>query len=202
MNLEKTAVILIGYQNDYFAKDGILRGVIEETTKKESVVNNTVQLLRALFRTPALFITTPIIFTPDYRELFEPIGILKAIKESGAFMQGSKGAEVIREFDEFKEKIITIPGKRGLNAFSNTELDTCLAENGISHVVIAGAVTSICIDSTAREAFERGYQVTIVSDCISGRTVMEKNFYYEQVFPLYASLLDHRTMIESVHQDQ
>ena len=45
--------------------------------------------------TNTLLIETPIIFTKDYRELVEPCGILKTIKDVGAFKAGEKGAETI-----------------------------------------------------------------------------------------------------------
>jgi nicotinamidase-related amidase len=75
MESQKTALILIGYQNDYFSPDGILYGVIEESSKVTNVIENTVHLLECLVPTPTLIITTPIFFTPDYEELIEPIGI-------------------------------------------------------------------------------------------------------------------------------
>ena len=54
--------------------------------------------------------------------------------------------------------------------------------------VLAGAVTSICIDSTGRSAHERGYGVTVLSDCTCGRTNFEQDFYIEQILPLYAQI--------------
>jgi len=52
-------------------------------------------------------------------------------------------------------------------------------------VLVCGMVTSLCIDSTGRAAYERGYDVTIVSDCSSARTDAEQVFFCENVFPLY-----------------
>ena len=88
-------------------------------------------------------------------------------------------------------------GKRGLNAFSNTRLDELLTERGIEHVVLAGAVTSICIDSTGRAAHERGYQVSVLSDCTASRTKMEQTFYCEQIFPLYAAVTDAKSLLNA-----
>jgi nicotinamidase-related amidase len=48
-------------------------------------------------------------------------------------------------------------------------------------------VTSLCIDSTGRAAYERGYDVTVLSDCTSGRTPAEQQFFCENVFPLYGA---------------
>ncbi len=119
------------------------------------------------------------------------------IKESGAFKAGTKGSQTIPQILQFGERILSIPGKKGLNAFSNTELANVLKERGITDVVLAGVVCSICIDSTGRSAFEQGYRVSILSDCISGRTIMEQNFYLTEIFPLYANVLSYNELINS-----
>lgn len=189
MDWKRTAVIFIGYQNDYFSSDGILRAVIEEADRNNQILNNTLQVIKKLEKTDATLIQTPIIFTADYRELLNPVGILQTIKEVGAFREGSAGSEVIPEFHAYGDKIMTVVGKRGLNAFSNTQLDTVLKERGIQHVILAGAVTSICIDSTGRAAHERNYRVSILSDCTASRTLLEQDFYCDNIFPLYAEVI-------------
>ena len=188
MDLSRTALILIGYQNDYFAEDGILRGVIEESDRTHGILNKTIALVESLRETPITMVETPIIFTSDYSELVNPVGILKTIVDVQAFKSGSTGAETVPEFKPYAERILTVPGKRGLNAFSNTELDRVLQERGIEHVILCGAVTSICIDSTGRAAHERNYKVSIIADGTASRTPFEQSFYCESVFPLYAEV--------------
>jgi nicotinamidase-related amidase len=191
MKASETALLLIGYQNDYFAPDGVLTKVIEEAAKKNNVLDNTVRLLNQVKKTDVLLVSTPIHFTPTYDELVEPIGILKVIKDTQAFKQGTKGAETIPELKAFGDRIVEVPGKRGLNAYSNTNLAQLFADRGIKNVVLAGAVTSICIDSTARSSFEQGFRVSVLSDCTTGRTMAEQDFYCSTVFPLYAEVLKH-----------
>lgn len=186
----KTAVVLIGFQNDYFDPDGILSGALEDRPWCDRMLSSTVGVLQALADEPVLMVSTPIVFTEDYSELVQPTGILKTIKETGAFKSGCAGARTIDELQGFGDRIIEVPGKRGLNAFSNTELDSLLRERGVEHVALAGVVTSICIDSTGRAAHERGYQVTVLSDCTAGRTTFEQEFYCESVFPIYAEVTD------------
>jgi nicotinamidase-related amidase len=189
MTPSNTAVILIGYQNDYFADDGILKAAVEESTRSNRVLENTTQLLRSLADTAVTLVDTPIVFTPNYEELVNPVGILKTIKDVGAFKEGTAGSETISLLKDYQDRILTVPGKRGLNAFSNTDLDDLLANKQIEHIVLAGAVTSICIDSTGRAAHERGFSVSILSDCTAGRTNYEQEFYCENIFPLYAQTL-------------
>lgn len=196
-DMNKTAVILIGYQNDYFAPDGALVGALEDAEWRTKMLDNTVLLLDQLVPTETLLISTPIVFTPDYRELVEPTGILEAIVNVGAFKDGEVGSETVPELTNFGDRIREIPGKRGLNAFSNTGLDEALKEHGATDVVIAGVVTSICIDSTGRAAHERGYRVSILKDCTAGRTSFEQDFYCENIFPLYASVIESKELLQN-----
>ncbi|MDA0672824.1 MAG: cysteine hydrolase family protein [Cyanobacteria bacterium] len=198
MDPSKTALLLIGYQNDYFAEDGILHTVIEASSKVTNILANTIHLLEALADSPVLVVSTPIFFTPTYAELSEPVGILKTIKEVGAFQAGKPGSATIPELQPFQSKILEVPGKRGLNAFANTPLADLLREHGITDVVLAGVVTSVCIDSTGRSAHERGFKVTVLSDCTSAREAFEQEFYCENIFPLYARVLSHTEFLEAL----
>ena len=193
-DMKKTALVLIGYQNDYFAPEGALVGALEDAEWRVKMLDNTVKLIESLSATDALIISTPIVFTQNYEELVEPTGILQTIVDVGAFKDGENGAETISELSDFGDRILEIPGKRGLNAFSNTDLDETLKERGITDVVIAGVVTSICIDSTGRAAHERGYRVSVVKDCTAGRTDFEQDFYCDKVFPLYAKVIESREL--------
>jgi len=148
-----TALILIGFQNDYFAENGVLRQVIEESSKITGVLENTISLLRKIEN--VVVISTPIHFSADYKEINNPVGILKTIKDVGAFKVDETGSETIRELDEFKDSIVEIPGKQGLNAFVTTSLEDFLRKNEIENILFAGTVCSICIDSTGRSAFEK-----------------------------------------------
>ena len=195
-DFSKTALILIGFQNDYFSPKGILYDVVEESSRITGVVENTLSLLAACAEQFALVVNTPIHFTQNYSELKNPIGILKAIADVGAFKAGSYGAQTIEQLDFFSNVIEVVPGKRGLNAFTHTALAQKLKEQGVTNVILAGTVTSICIDSTARTAVELGFNVTILSDCTSSRTPFEQTFYCEEVFPLYARVCDSKTFIK------
>lgn len=186
VSLSETAIILIGFQNDYFSQDGALHQVV--SARAGDVLKNSLRCLDALKDTSITLISTPILFTPDYDEIVEPVGILKLIMEAGAFRAGMFGGETIRELHDYRTKILEIPGKRGLNAFSNTELLKVLKKKGIRRVVLAGVVTSLCIESTGREAFEHGFQVTMLSDATAGRTQFEQDFYCNEIFPMYAEV--------------
>lgn len=50
------------------------------------------------------------------------------------------------------------------NAFRETSLDETLTSLGIDAVVVAGMMTSMCVDASVRAAFDLGYDVTVVAD--------------------------------------
>lgn len=190
MNLKYTALLLVGFQNDFFAKNGLLRDVVENKDTVDRTLNNTLSLIDRLVSTEASIISTPIVLKPDYRALASPFGILNTIKESGAFAEGTTGAQDIAELQAFGSRIQYVKGKIGFNAFSDTLLHAVLKEKNISHVLLAGMVTSLCIDSTGRAAYEHGYNVSVLSDCTSARTKIEQSYYCEHVFPLYGNVLN------------
>ena len=198
MTPETTALILVGYQNDYFAQNGILRGVVEDAGRIDSVLACTLDLIRATAGTKLSIIATPIVLESEYRALANSVGILDKIKASGAFKAGTPGADTIPEIQAFGDRVLNVSGKVGFNAFSDTALDRVLRERGIRTVLVAGMVTSLCIDSTGRAAYERGYSVQILSDCTSARTRSEQDFFCQNIFPLYGGVMDSQTAIREL----
>ena len=191
LELNKTALLLMGFQNDYFSEDGILYGVVDEPEQYPRVLDNTITLLKQWIDTPATLIATPVTFTSTYAELPDPVGLLKTIKEKQAFKKGSRGVKMVEDLVPFRNEnqVLELEGRQSFNAFANTQLDTILQQKNIQSLVLAGAATAICIDSTARAAHERGYEVCILSDCIISRTALAQEFYVETIFPLYAEVV-------------
>lgn len=195
-NFKHLAVILVGYQNDYFAKNGILRSVVEDAKQVDAVLQNTLDLIDFLQPTEASIIATGIVLTPSYRALANSSGILDKIKEVGAFSEGTLGAQYIPEIQAYGSRIEFVKGKEGFNSFEHTNLSDILKAREIHEVWVAGMVTSLCVDSTGRAAYEKGYQVSILKDCCSARTAFEQEFYCEHVFPLYSQVKDNISIMK------
>ena len=83
--MKKKAIILIGFQKDYFDKDGILHGVVEESLNQLNVLEKTINVIKSATEDGTMIISTPIIFSENYNELVNPIGILSTIKDVGDF---------------------------------------------------------------------------------------------------------------------
>jgi nicotinamidase-related amidase len=195
---EETALILIGFQNDYFSDNSILHSVIDRTESRKTLLSKTVELVKCLKKINVRVFHMPILFSRDYSELLEPVGLLGKIKEVGAFLRDSAGGKTVSEISEFGAEVEELLGKTNFNAFTGTELHNILSKNKIKNVAFAGIFTSICIDSSARASFEYKYKTFIISDCIGGRNDFENKYYCEEVFPLYSKLFSAENFIANL----
>ena len=194
----QTALVLIGFQKDYFDPQGALYSVVEESHRVSGTLEHTIETINNITESPITIVNTPIVFSETYKEIENPTGILKAIKEIEAFKVGTAGAEVIAEIKKYGDRIKTVPGKKGFNAFSNTDLDKLFADHQIEQIVIAGCVSSLCINATALYARDQGYEVTILSDCTSSRTPIEQEMFCDEIFPLFADVITHNEFIKAI----
>jgi nicotinamidase-related amidase len=55
--------------------------------------------------------------------------------------------------------------KRGISAFTGSDLPAVLLAGGITTLLLTGVATNFVVEGTAREAVDRGYNVVIVGDC-------------------------------------
>ena len=82
--------------------------------------------------------------------------------ESPTFRQGSPGWELHGEIKRRHADIVLEKHMPG--SFTGTGLEDWLKKNDITTVTIAGYMTQMCCDTTARQAFQRGYAVNFLSD--------------------------------------
>lgn len=93
-----------------------------------------------------------------------------ALQENAeTFVKGTEGWEILpevltRDYDYRVEK--NLPG-----SFTGTDLETWLREKKINTVTISGYMTQMCCDTTARQAFQRGFGVEFLQDATGTLTV-------------------------------
>ncbi|MFT4011572.1 MAG: isochorismatase family cysteine hydrolase, partial [Nocardioidaceae bacterium] len=76
--------------------------------------------------------------------------------------------------------------KTGWGAFAHTSLEELLAERGITQLVLCGLATNFGVESTAREAYDLGYHVTIATDAVNSPVPPGHDYALTSVFPVLA----------------
>jgi nicotinamidase-related amidase len=79
--------------------------------------------------------------------------------------------------------------KRNWSAFYGTSLDLELRRRGITHIVVGGIATNFGVESTARFAWELGYDVAIVEDACAGPTAELHEMAFRAIFPRVARVV-------------
>lgn len=186
MNPKKTAVVLLELQNDFLSEGGKLYPLIKPVLDAHDIVNNLARLIEGAREQGMLIVHAPIQFSPDYREMGNaPYGILQAVKNAGALVRGTWGAEIAPAFPLQKGDVV-IEGKSTINAFASTNLDFVLRSHGITHIALAGQLTNVCIESTMRAAYDKGYDVFGITDASATLGLEEYNNAIRHNWPMFS----------------
>jgi nicotinamidase-related amidase len=181
-----TAVVLIEYQHDFTSEGGALHGAVAESMSATDMLNNTQTVIEAARAAGVTVIHAPIMFAKGYYEITEhPYGILAGVVESNAFVKGTWGAEIHPDVAPVEGDIV-LEGKRGLDTFASTNLDFILRSKGIRTVALGGFLTNCCVESTMRSAYEKGFEVLTLTDCVAGTSEPEHQNAITYDYPMFS----------------
>jgi nicotinamidase-related amidase len=90
-------------------------------------------------------------------------------------------SELIPELDRQAADIVVL--KRQWGAFYGTDLDLQLRRRRLATIVICGIATEFGVESTARDAYERGYELIFAEDAMTGVTAESHSNSVERIFP-------------------
>jgi nicotinamidase-related amidase len=88
---------------------------------------------------------------------------------AATFVKGTDGWEILPEVSKKPHDYLVEKNLPG--SFTGTDLEVWLRENDIDTITIAGYMTQMCCDTTARQAFHRGFEVEFLSDATGTLTV-------------------------------
>ena len=169
-----TALILIDLQHGITA--------LPTVDPSDQIVARGARLADAFRAHKKLVVATRVAFSPDGGDV---------VKTRTA----TNGADrtPTPDYGEFRRELKLGTGdipitKRGWNAFYGTELDLELRRRKITGIVLAGISTSIGVESAARAANERGYELTIVTDAVTDTSERAHLNSLEVIFPRIAEL--------------
>lgn len=85
------------------------------------------------------------------------------------FLPNSEGVKLHTRFDV---SVSTVVQKNYPNSFRETTLQEKLQEKGIKDIIICGAMSHMCVDTTVRAAFDLGYNVELISDACATKDLV------------------------------
>jgi nicotinamidase-related amidase len=186
MDPNKTAVVLVEFQNDFTSEGGALHGAVKDSMEATDMLTHAQEAVAAARAAGVTIIHAPIQFAEGYGEITShPYGILKGVVDSTSFVKGTWGCEIVESMAPADGDIV-LEGKRGLDAFGSTNLDFILRSKGITTVVLAGFLTNCCVESTMRSAYEKGFEVYTLTDAVGATSLPEHENAITYDYPMFS----------------
>ena len=156
------------------------KGIVARTTAPHAsadVVARCAQLARACRERRALVVRVRVAFDAAGRERLATL--VDAPMPPGPVPPD--WSDLVPEVGESPDDVIVT--KKQWGAFYGTDLDLQLRRRGIGTIVIGGIATNFGVESTARDAWERAYNVVFVEDAMASFTADAHRFPVENIFP-------------------
>ena len=153
-----TALLIIDMQRDFLEPGGFGETLGNDVSQLARAVKPTGALLRAAREMAMLVIHTREGHLPDMSDA-PPAKI-----ERGApsLRIGDPGPDIIPALYPLDDEVVI--DKPGKGAFYATELGDTLDKYGIENLLVCGVTTEVCVNTTVREANDRGYRCVVVAD--------------------------------------
>ena len=193
-----TALLLVEYQNDFASEGGAFYEAVRPTVDRNDMLAKSQRVTVAARDAGVTIIHAPLAFDAGHAEIAgSSYGILKGVADSGAFANDTWGVEIVDGMrPDPADEVLT--DKRSLDAFSTTNLQFVLDSREIETLVIAGFLTNCCIESTMRGAYERGYEVVPIVDCMAATSPEEHDMAVKHNFPRFSQPIDHQGFLEAL----
>ncbi|MCK4520991.1 MAG: cysteine hydrolase [Nanoarchaeota archaeon] len=163
LNPKQTALIVVDVQNDFCDEKGLFAKLDEGVSKFQKIIPDLLNLINE-----ARKVNLPIIYIQAiYDKKYLPKNILERYKKQGLdklCQSGTWGADFYKIKPKENEKVMV---KHRYDAFTNPGLDKLLKSMKIKTLIMAGCTTDVCVDSTARTGFIKGYHIVAVEDCLA-----------------------------------
>jgi ureidoacrylate peracid hydrolase len=177
----RTVLLVVDMQNAFGSEGGMFDKAGIDITDIQKAVAPTAAAVEGARRAGIKVVWIKMGFQTDLSDLGAedvPNGFLflhLGVKD-GVLARDQWGTDIVDELSpEDGEPIIY---KTRFSAFYRTDLDELLRSFGAKHLIITGCTTSICVESTIRDAFFRDYHCILLEDCAAepmGRNLSRSN---------------------------
>jgi biuret amidohydrolase len=171
VDTSRTALVIIDMQRDFLEPGGFGAALGNDVSLLKAAVGPCGEVLAAARRAGILVIHTREGHRPDLTdappmkvERGDPAARIGAPGPMGRILiRGEPGHDIIPElYPAAGEPVIDKPGK---GAFYQTDLELMLKNRGIETLLVCGVTTEVCVNTTVREANDRGFRCIVLSDC-------------------------------------
>ncbi|HEV8434508.1 MAG TPA: hydrolase [Thermoanaerobaculia bacterium] len=167
---QTTALLLIDLQRGIVARD-------TQPYTTAQVVERAARLAKRFRDAGALVVLVHVAFAPDLSDRLNP----PADSPTPATPLPKEWSDIVPQLgSDPRDVIIT---KHNWGAFYGTELDLQLRRRQIRTLVLGGIATNMGVESTARDAYERGYEQVFVEDACATFSEEMHSFTFKNIFP-------------------
>jgi nicotinamidase-related amidase len=171
LNPRQTAIVVIDLQKGIAGREGA-------PVPTATVIANTARLLAAARGAGAQPVLVHVGGSTDGADRLHPIAD-QAMRFRGALPPD--WSELIPELDRQPNDIVIL--KRQWGAFYGTDLDLHLRRRHLNTIVLCGIATEFGVESTARDAYERGFELIFAQDAMTGMHAESHVNSIERIFP-------------------
>jgi len=179
LNCSETAVIVVDMQNDFCSNGGLFHRAGINISAIRDVIGPTREVLSAARSSGIKIIYLKMGFQPDLSDIGESgspsrerhlrIGAgqpsIASDGRQGRFLiRDTWNTDIIEELRPQPEDVLVY--KCRFSGFYQTELDDILRKLEIRNLIFTGCTTSVCVDSTLRDAMFRDYRCLLLDDCV------------------------------------
>lgn len=161
---KKSALICIDFIQDLVHPDGkVAAHGNADFIKRHRSLENAEQLQAWARQAHVPIIHVRVGFSEQHNPAPQASPLFGPAKKNGVFVSNSWGTR-------FMPALAPIGGERSIekprvNAFYRTELEELLVSKNISHLIFCGCATDLAVQSAARDAHDRDFNVTVIGDC-------------------------------------
>ncbi len=167
---QSTALVLIDLQHGVVARD-------LKPYASTDVVSRCVRLARRFREIGALVVLVNVAYSADDNDRLKP----QADAPPAGGPYPPEWSKLVPEIEASSNDVFVT--KRHWGAFYGTELDLQLRRRGVRTIVIGGIATNFGVESTARDAWERNYQLVFAEDAMSSMSEEMHAFSIANIFP-------------------
>jgi ureidoacrylate peracid hydrolase len=178
IDLAQTAVVVVDMQNDFGTKGGMFERAGIDISRIQAAVSPTRQVLTAARRSGVRVVYLKMAYRPDLSDLgsAESKNRIQHLQlrvgdtvraptgqESRILIRGTWNTDIVPALEPQANDVVLY--KTRFSGFYQTELDATLKKLGVRHLIVTGCTTSVCVESTVRDAMFRDYLCVVLADC-------------------------------------